>query len=60
VTPERAERLRGVLVERILYLFRHPTTEEVVLRRIHGALAGAGDRTVGEVLGILGRSARRS
>jgi uncharacterized membrane protein YheB (UPF0754 family) len=54
VTPERAQRIRGVLVERILYLFRHPTTEEVVLRRIDAALAGAGERTVGEVLGILG------
>jgi hypothetical protein len=31
VTPERAERLRNALVERVLYLFRHPTTEEVLL-----------------------------
>jgi uncharacterized membrane protein YheB (UPF0754 family) len=54
VTPERAERLRIVLVERILYLFRHPTTEEVVLRRIDASLAAAGDRTVGDVLGLLG------
>ncbi len=54
VTPERAERLRSLLVERILYLFRHPTAEEVVLRRIDAALTGAGERTVGEVLGILG------
>ncbi|MBA2670993.1 MAG: DUF445 family protein, partial [Gemmatimonadetes bacterium] len=41
VTPERAERLRSLLVDRILYLFRHPTTEEVVLRRLDGALSSA-------------------
>jgi uncharacterized membrane protein YheB (UPF0754 family) len=54
VTPERAERLRSLLVDRILYLFRHPTTEEVVLRRLDGALASAGEKSVGDVLGILG------
>jgi uncharacterized membrane protein YheB (UPF0754 family) len=54
VTPERAERLRSLLVERILYLFRHPTTEEVVLRRLDGALTSAGEKSVGDVLGILG------
>lgn len=54
VTPERAERFRQLLVDRILYMFRHPTTEEVVLRRLDAALAGAGQRTVGDVLGLLG------
>ncbi|CAN5768972.1 hypothetical protein BH23GEM6_BH23GEM6_06490 [soil metagenome] len=54
VTPQRAERLRALLVERILYLFRHPGTEDVVLRRLDGALGAAGNRSVGDVLGILG------
>ncbi|HET7275135.1 MAG TPA: DUF445 family protein [Longimicrobiaceae bacterium] len=58
VTPERAERLRGAMVERVLHLFRHPTTEDVVLRRLDAVLASAAERKVGDVLDILG--AKRS
>lgn len=54
VTPERAARLRQALVERVLYLFRHPTTEEVVLGRLEQAVGGAADRTVGDLLDLLG------
>jgi uncharacterized membrane protein YheB (UPF0754 family) len=54
ITPERAERLRTALVERVLYLFRHPTTEEVVLSRLNQLISAAGERKVGDLLDILG------
>ncbi len=59
VSPERAARVRQALVERVLYLFRHPTTEEVVLGRIEQAVAGAADRTVGDLLDLVGEDSAR-
>jgi uncharacterized membrane protein YheB (UPF0754 family) len=59
ISPERAERLRQMLVERVLYLFRHPTTEDVLLRRFDYLLASAADRTVGDLLSLLGESRSR-
>jgi hypothetical protein len=54
ISPERAQRLRNALVERVLYLFRHPTTEEVVLSRLRQVVAAAADRSVGDLLHLLG------
>jgi hypothetical protein len=54
ITPARADRLRGALVERVLYLFRHPTTEEVVLQRLGQLVSAGADRTVGDLLDLLG------
>jgi uncharacterized membrane protein YheB (UPF0754 family) len=54
VSPERAERLRTVLVDRVIYLFRHSTTEQVVLGRLDAALGSAAGRTVGDVMDLLG------
>jgi hypothetical protein len=54
VSPERAERLRNALVERILYLFRHSTTEEVVLTRLNQLIGAIADRKVGDVLALVG------
>lgn len=54
VSPERAVRLRNALVERVLYLFRHPTTETVVLSRVHQLIEAVADRTVGELLDFFG------
>ncbi len=53
VPPERAERLRNALVERVLYLFRHRTTEEVVLARLKQVVAAVAERNVGDVTGLL-------
>jgi uncharacterized membrane protein YheB (UPF0754 family) len=55
VTPERAERLRNVLVERIMYLFRHATTEQVVLGRLDALLSAAETKTAGDLLDLIGR-----
>jgi uncharacterized membrane protein YheB (UPF0754 family) len=59
VSPERAARLRNALVERVLYLFRHPTTEEVVLGRLNQLVAAAADRRVGDLMDILGEDRSR-
>jgi uncharacterized membrane protein YheB (UPF0754 family) len=59
VTPERAERLRTLLIERILYLFRHPTTEEVVLGRVEALLRTTEGQKVGDVLDLLGEERAR-
>ncbi len=53
ISPERAERLRNALVERVLYLFRHRTTEEVVLTRLNQLVAAVAERKVGDVLGLV-------
>jgi uncharacterized membrane protein YheB (UPF0754 family) len=60
VTPERAERLRNLLTERTLYLFRHQTTEQVVLGRVERMLQVAEGQTVGEVLDLFGAARARS
>lgn len=60
ITPERAERLRNAMVERVLHLFRHPTTEDVVLRRLDAVLASAADRKVGDLLDFLGEERSRN
>ena len=54
VSPERAERLRSVLVDRVIYLFRHRTTEQVVLGRLEALLGSAAHRSVGDLLDLLG------
>jgi uncharacterized membrane protein YheB (UPF0754 family) len=59
LTPERTERLRNALIDRILYLFRHPTTEEVVLTRINQAVASMAEKQVGDLLGLLGEERSR-
>lgn len=59
VTPDRAERIRNVLIERTLYLFRHPTTEQVVLGRMERLLAAAEGKTVGDVLELVGPARAR-
>ncbi len=59
VSPERAERLRNVLVERVLYLFRHPTTEEVVLGRLSQLVNAIAEKEVGEVVDLLGEDRAR-
>jgi uncharacterized membrane protein YheB (UPF0754 family) len=59
LSPERAQRLRQALVDRILYIFRHPTTEDVLVRRIDGLLAAAAERSVGDFLGVLGEERGR-
>jgi uncharacterized membrane protein YheB (UPF0754 family) len=59
LSPERAEKLRRTLTERTLYLFRHPTTEEIVMRRLELLLASAADRSVGDLLDLLGEERSR-
>ncbi|MEX2583231.1 MAG: DUF445 family protein [Gemmatimonadota bacterium] len=59
ISPERAARLRNALVERVLYLFRHPTTEEVVLTRLGQVVGAAADRKVGDLLNLLGEDRAR-
>ncbi|MQA91232.1 MAG: DUF445 family protein [Gemmatimonas sp.] len=59
ISSERADRVRNALVERILYLFRHPTTEEVVLGRLRQVVSAAADRKVGDLLTILGEDRSR-
>jgi uncharacterized membrane protein YheB (UPF0754 family) len=59
VTPERAARLRNALVDRILYVFRHPTTEQVVLGRFDRFLAAAQGRRVGDLLDLIGPARSR-
>jgi uncharacterized membrane protein YheB (UPF0754 family) len=54
VSPQRVERLRNTLVERILYLFRHRTTEEVVLQRLNQLVGAVAERRVGDLLDLLG------
>ncbi|CAN5725587.1 hypothetical protein BH23GEM3_BH23GEM3_08350 [soil metagenome] len=59
VTPERAERIRNVLIERTLHLFRHPTTEEIVLGRLDRLLSAAEGKTIGDVLELVGPARAR-
>ncbi|HUE97565.1 MAG TPA: DUF445 family protein [Longimicrobiaceae bacterium] len=59
VSPERADRLRNALVERVLYLFRHPTTEDVVLTRLQQLVAATADKRVGDLLNLLGEERSR-
>lgn len=59
VTPERAERLRNALVERVLYLFRHATTEEIVLSRLRQLVAAIAERKVGDMMDMLGEERSR-
>jgi uncharacterized membrane protein YheB (UPF0754 family) len=59
VTPERSERIRNALVERVLYLFRHPTTEELVLRRLDQLVSAIAERRVGDLLDLLGEDRAR-
>jgi uncharacterized membrane protein YheB (UPF0754 family) len=59
VSPERAERLRNVLVDRVLYLFRHRTTEEVVLSRLRQLVGVVAERRVGDLLDLLGEERSR-
>jgi uncharacterized membrane protein YheB (UPF0754 family) len=59
LTPERAERLRVTAVERVLYLFRHPTTEDVVLSRLNQLVASAANRRVGDLLDLVGEDRAR-
>lgn len=54
VSPERAARLRNALVERILYLFRHSATEELVLSRLNQLVSAVAERKVGDVFDLLG------
>ncbi|HEV2131832.1 MAG TPA: DUF445 family protein, partial [Longimicrobiaceae bacterium] len=54
LTPERAERLRNVLVERVLYLLQHPTTEQFIVGRLDALLTAAEEKTVEELLQLLG------
>ena len=59
VTPDRAERLQTLLAERVIYLFRHPTTEDVVMRRLDALLGTAAGMTVGELLDLIGTERSR-
>jgi uncharacterized membrane protein YheB (UPF0754 family) len=59
VTPERAERLRNAIADRILYLFRHPTTEQVVLGRLDRTLSMAESKSVGDLLDLIGPNRSR-
>jgi uncharacterized membrane protein YheB (UPF0754 family) len=59
VTPERADRLRTVLTDRLLYVFRHKTTEEVVLGRMEAILFKAEGQSVGDILDLLGEERAR-
>jgi uncharacterized membrane protein YheB (UPF0754 family) len=59
VTPQRAERLRNAIVDRILYIFRHPTTEQVVLGRLDRLLTVAEGQRVGDVLDLIGTQRAR-
>lgn len=59
ISPERAERLRNALVERVLYLFRHPTTEEVVLTRLSLLVSATAEKRVGDLLNLLGEERSR-
>jgi len=60
VLPERAERLRNAVVDRILYVFRHATTEQVVLGRLDRFLAAAEGMRVGELLDLIGPARSRA
>jgi uncharacterized membrane protein YheB (UPF0754 family) len=42
------------VVDRILYLFRHPTTEQVVIGRLDRVLQMAEGKTVGDLLDLFG------
>ncbi|MDQ3604926.1 MAG: DUF445 family protein [Gemmatimonadota bacterium] len=55
LTPERADRLRNVLVERVLYLLQHPTTEQFIVGRLDALLTAAEEKTVEELLELLGQ-----
>jgi uncharacterized membrane protein YheB (UPF0754 family) len=59
VSLERAERLRNALVERVLYMFRHPTTEEVVLTRLNQLVSAVAEKRVGDLLDVLGEERSR-
>lgn len=54
LSAERVERLRGTVLDRVLYALRHPTTEEILLRRLDLLLAGAAGKRVGDVLDVTG------
>lgn len=54
VSPERAQRLRNGLVERVLYLFRHSTTEDVVLTRLGQLVDTLAEKRVGEIFDLMG------
>jgi uncharacterized membrane protein YheB (UPF0754 family) len=54
LTPERADRMRNALVERVLHLFRHPTTEEILVGRLDALLTAAEERTLGDVIDLVG------
>jgi len=60
VSPERAERIRNAIVDRILYVFRHETTEQVVLGRLDRSLAAAEGMRVGELMDLVGTSRSRA
>ncbi|CAN5465274.1 DUF445 family protein [soil metagenome] len=55
LTPERADRLRNVLVERVLYLLQHRTTEQFIVGRLDALLTAAEEKTVEELLELLGQ-----
>jgi uncharacterized membrane protein YheB (UPF0754 family) len=59
VSPERIERLRQSLVERVLYVLRHPSTEEILLRRLDGFLQAAEGKTIGDLVEVLGEERAR-
>lgn len=54
LTPERAERLRNGLVERVMYMLHHRTTEELIVGRLNALLTTAEEKTVGDLLDLLG------
>jgi len=54
ISPERAERIRTLLTDRIVYMIRHPNAEAILVRRLDALLTAAEGRTVGEVLDLVG------
>jgi uncharacterized membrane protein YheB (UPF0754 family) len=54
ISPERAERIRQLVTDRIVYMIRHPNAEAILVRRLDGLLTSAEGKTVGEALDLVG------
>jgi uncharacterized membrane protein YheB (UPF0754 family) len=59
MTPERTRQITHTLTERVLYLFRHPTTEEILISRLDGFLSATEQKTVGDLIDLFGEARAR-
>ncbi|GEM_PF-217639 len=54
VSPERSARIRGMVVDRILYMIRHPNAEEILVGRLEGLVRHGREKTLGGLVDLLG------